>query len=182
MIAAFWRRLDTLGTDAARLSQVGGGWRLGGTAVFLHEKQPTRLEYELQLNADWTTASGAVRGFRGDTMIDQVFQRDGAGWSMNGARVPGLEQVADLDFGFTPATNFAQLRRIALRVGDTADFSVAWWDVDESTLVGVPQHYRRCQEDKYWYESPTVSYREMLELAGNGFVRHYPRLWALESE
>jgi hypothetical protein len=155
---------------------------LVGTAVFLQEKEPARLDYALDLGADWTTERGVITGFIGATAIDQTFIRDATGWSMTGIRIAGLEHLKDLDFGFTPATNLPQVRRANLKLGEAIDFDVAWWEPGATTLVKLPQHYRRRGEHTYWYESPSGPYQEELELAPNGFVRSYPRLWVLESE
>jgi uncharacterized protein len=179
---ALWRRLDTIGTDAARLFRNQSGWQLQGTAVFLHEKQPARLDYELDLHADWTTARGVVRGFLGADAVEQIFERDATGWSMNGNRLAGLEHLKDLDLGFTPATNLQYLRRANLKIGESIDRPVAWWEPGTSTLVDLPQRYQRRDERAYWYESPTVNYEALLEFAANGFARNYPQLWVLESE
>jgi hypothetical protein len=180
--SAFWRRLDTSGSDAARLFQTTSGWRLTGTAVFLQEKEPARLDYALDLGADWTTQRGMITGFVGGTAIYLTILRDAAGWSMNGTRLAGLEHLKDLDLGFTPATNLPQVRRANLAIGESIDLAVAWWEPGTTTLVDLPQHYSRRAELTYWYESPTGPYREELEFAPNGFVRSYPRLWVLESE
>jgi hypothetical protein len=183
--SAFWRRLDTPGTDVARLFQTPTGWLLSGTAVFLHEatRSPSSLDYAIELGRDWTTIRGTIAGFVGGSTVEQTIVRDASGWSVNGERVrdPALEGVEDLDLGFTPATNFAQVKRIHLGVGQAADFSVAWWDVGEPTLVALPQHYERRNEWRYWYMSPDSSYEAELEFSPSGFVRHYPRLWMLES-
>lgn len=183
---AFWRRLDTVGTDAARLFQTATGWWLAGSAVFQHEttRAPAHLDYVLELAPDWATTRGVIQGFVGGSDVDQTIVRDGTGWTMNGTRVrvPGLDGIVDLDLGFTPATNFAQVQRIHLGIGETADFSVAWWDAGEPSLVALPQHYERRSERKYWYESPSGSYRAELEFASNGFVRSYPRLWKLQGQ
>jgi uncharacterized protein len=121
---AFWRRLDTIGTDVARLFQTNAGWRLAGTAVFLHEKTkaPARLDYELELRPNWATTCGLIRGFVGENAVEQSIRRDTTGWHMNGQPLRGLDGVLDLDLGFTPATNFAQVQRISLGVGEAADF------------------------------------------------------------
>jgi hypothetical protein len=154
--------------------------------VFLHEatRSPSRLDYALELAPDWSTIRGSVVGFIGDRVVDQRIVHDASGWRLNGelARDPGLRKVTDLDFGFTPATNFAQVQRIQLRVGRAADFSVAWLDAGESTLVVLPQHYERRSEARYWYVSPQSNYETELELATSGFVRRYPGLWVLESD
>ena len=180
--SAFWRRLDTTGSDAARLYQSRTGWRLAGTAVFLKDKAPARLDYALDLGTDWTTERGVITGYVGGTIIDLTIVRDAAGWSMNGRRAAGFEHVKDLDLGFTPATNLPQLRRAALQIGESVDFGVAWWEPGAAMLVELPQHYRRRSERTYWYESPSVAYRAELEIAPNGFVRSYPDLWVIESE
>jgi hypothetical protein len=184
--SAFWRRLDTPGTDVARLFQTPTGWQLTGTAVFLHEttRSPARLDYGIELARDWTTIRGTIVGFVGRSTVEQTIVRDHSGWSVNGESVRDrtLQSVEDLDLGFTPATNFAQLQRAHLGVGQAADFSVAWWDAGEPMLVALPQHYERRSEWRYWYVSPDSSYEAELELSPTGFVRHYPRLWMLESE
>ncbi|HTO04916.1 MAG TPA: putative glycolipid-binding domain-containing protein [Opitutus sp.] len=180
--SAFWRRLDTSGSDAARLYQTKTGWRLAGTAVFLQDKAPARLDYTLDLGADWTTERGVITGFVGGTIIDLMIVRDAASWSMNGTKTEGLEHLKDLDLGFTPATNLPQVRRANLRVGESIDFAVAWWEPGTATLVELPQHYRRRSERTYWYESPSGPYRAELEIASNVFVRSYPGLWVLESD
>ena len=181
MIAmAIWRRLDTPGHDAARVLRVHDGWRLEGTAVFVHESRAARLDYGLALAPSWQTRGGFVRGFLGNAEIDESIVRDENGWFLNGAKVDGLDGVVDLDFGFTPATNFPQLERVQLDRGQATDFTVAWFDAGADTLVALPQHYRREGEREYWYESPTGQYRAMLELGASGFVRTYPDLWVLE--
>ena len=179
--SAFWRRLDTSGSDTARLWQTTSGWRLTGTAVFLEARKPARLDYTLELGADWTTREGTISGFVGESTIDLTIVRDATGWSFNGLPAAGVEHLKDLDLGFTPATNLPQVRRANLTIGESIDLTVAWWEPGAATLVALPQHYRRRAERTYWYESPTGPYREELEFAANGFVRSYPGLWVLES-
>jgi len=101
-------------------------------------------------------------------------------WALNGAVVPEVGNCIDVDFGFTPATNLIQLRRLALEVGKAADAPAAWFDVSERTLVFLPQRYERRSESTYWYESPNAGYEALLEAAPNGFVRRYPGLWEME--
>jgi hypothetical protein len=168
--------------DAACLSRQGEGWLLAGTAVCLHDKKSARLQYAVDLNSDWTPSRGTIRGFLGDNPVDQTFRRDAAGWSMNGVKVPGLEHLHDLDLGFTPATNLPYLRRANLTIGEAIDRAVAWWEPGVATLQDLPQHYRRRDEQTYWYESPTVQYEAVLEFSPNGFARNYPGLWVMESE
>lgn len=179
---AIWRRLDTPGHDAARLSRVDTGWQLDGTAVFVDADGPARLHYTLELAPTWETRSATVRGFLGSTTVQVEITRDAEGWTFNGARI-GLAHLVDLDLGFTPATNLQHLRRVGLRPGQEADIDVAWLDDKARAISELPQHYRREGPSTYRYDSPTTGYHEVLEMSPtSGFVRVYPGLWELERD
>jgi hypothetical protein len=183
---AVWRRLDMPGHDAAQVVPDGDGWRLTGVAAFRGESGPAALGYEVVCGPDWTTRIGVVRGFVGRAEVDWLIVRDAGQWTFNGKPVLGLGHCVDLDFGFTPATNFTQTRRIALAVGATAQVPVAWIDADNAALVEAPelvalqQTYVRRSEGACWYESSTTGYSALLEFAPDGFVRLYPDLWEAE--
>jgi hypothetical protein len=101
-------------------------------------------------------------------------------WSLNGRVVPGLDGCVDLDFGFTPATNLFQLRRVALEVGQDAHVPVAWLDVPDGTLTPHHQRYERRTAEVYWYEAPRFDYFALLHVGAAGFVEKYPNLWEAE--
>lgn len=175
MIAvALWRRLDVPGHDCCRLD----GRLLEGTAVFQDERGPAYVRYTLACDDGWRSRYGRVEGWIGDDRFDLTVERADT-WLLNGQPVPGLDHCLDLDYGFTPATNLAQLQRIALRIGDAADVPVAWLDPPSARLVLLPQRYEGRTETTYWYESPTAGYAAELALANSGFTLSYPGLWAL---
>jgi hypothetical protein len=93
---------------------------------------------------------------------------------------PGVAGLADLDLGFTPATNLQQLRRVGLAVGEDAALEVAWLDAGATELVALPQRYRRLDRLRYDYAAPSVDYAAVLTLAASGFVADYPGLWRME--
>lgn len=179
--SVLWRRLDTPGHDACRLEGDETGWRLDGAAVFQHDGVPARLTYQVACDLAWCSRQGQVRGWLGPHAVEFDITRsaDGA-WTLDGTVVPGLVGCVDLDFGFTPATNVLQLRRLALAVGGAAAAPVAWLDVSAGTLEILPQRYERRGEGLYWYEAPTVGYTDLLEVTPAGFVRRYPGLWQME--
>jgi hypothetical protein len=179
-ITAIWTRLDTPGHDAAILTRTDEGYSLRGTAVFLHEQGPACVGYAVDLDAAWMTISGEVHGFRAGGEFHHVIRRERNGWRLNGDPVLGLEHLVDLDYGFTPATNLQQLRRIVIASGQSAEVPVAWFDIDSMTLTKLPQRYERRGEAYYWYLAPSIGYEGLLELAPNGFVRSYPNLWRME--
>jgi uncharacterized protein len=176
---AAWRRLDRPGCDAALLRPSGGGWLLKGAAAFDHDGGSVTVAYQVEVDARWETKRGVISGFLVDQTVQYEIRRDSAGWRLNGLRVEGLEHLADLDYGFTPATNVLQLSRIALRPNQRAEVPVVWFDLDSASLTELPQTYERRGEASYWYEAPTVPYQGFLEIAPNGFVQSYPGLWRM---
>jgi hypothetical protein len=177
---ALWRRLDMPGHDAALLTRSDSGWSLHGTAIFKHQDGPACINYLVDVDASWRTRRGRVQGFLAGRSLDHLISRQSDGWRLNGALVRGLEHLWDIDYGFTPATNLLQLRRIAISPGQAADVPVAWFDLDSATLTELPQRYERLSETTYRYQAPTVPYQGMLELSQNGFVKTYPQLWEME--
>jgi hypothetical protein len=176
-----WRRLDTLGQDRCRLVQLTDGWSLEGIAAFIHEGIAAQLTYRVCADAQSQTTSGAVQGWVGDRSIVAHVERSAAGkWKLNGKEAPQMAGCADLDLGFTPATNLFQLRRIALKIGEAADVPVAWFDVDSESLERMEQRYERRDEAHYWYDSPGFHYHALLEVDEVGFVVRYPKLWVAE--
>jgi hypothetical protein len=181
--AILWRRLDTPGHDACRLEQTGTGWRLDGMAAFRHEGGPTCLAYQVECDEKWRTSKGSVQGWVGARRVDLLIRRTPAGvWTLQGKVAPHLEGCFDLDFGFTPATNLFQLRRVALQVGQSATVPVAWLDVADSALQVLRQLYVRRAAGTYWYEAPRFGYAAALDVLPVGFILRYPGLWEAESE
>jgi len=175
-----WRRLDTPGHDACRLDGRDGRFAIEGTALFLHDARPARLDYQVSSDRGWRTQRGRVSGWLHFQRIDFDVIRTAEGvWTLNGREVGGLESCLDLDLAFTPATNLLQLRRLSLAPGEAADAPVAWLDV-AGTLSLLPQRYERHDEATYWYEAPTVGYAGLLEVLPTGFIRRYPGLWEME--
>lgn len=179
MSSILWRRLDVPGHDACRLLRTEeGGWRLEGAAAFRHEGAPAALCYELECDPKWRSRRGIVTGWIGGRAIGLRIERHPEGaWSLDGRRVDGLEHCLDLDFGFTPATNLTQLRRVALEIGQGTDVTVAWLDLDAGRLESLAQRYERLSAGEYRYEAPRFGYSARLEVEPPGFVRRYPGLW-----
>jgi hypothetical protein len=177
-----WRRLDTAGHDACRLEQRANGWRLAGTAIFVHDGEPAQLAYELACDAHWRAVEGSVRGWVGARPVSiEVAHTPAGAWQLNGAPIAGIDcACADLDLGFTPATNLAQLRRLDLPIGQGADAPAAWLDVTSGALQLLNQRYERRSEWTYWYQAPRFGYAAVLEVTPAGFVRRYPGLWEAE--
>jgi uncharacterized protein len=176
-----WRRIDSPGHDGCRLEQDARGWHIAGTAVFLHDDQPAQLAYEITCDPLWRAETSRVHGWVGSRPLALHIARTPEGaWIFNGAPLSGFDECADVDFGFTPATNLSQLRRVDLPIGQAADVPVAWLDVTSGQLEVLRQRYQRRSQWTYWYESPRFGYAALLEVTPEGFVRRYPGLWEAE--
>lgn len=175
---ALWRRLDTPCHDAALLSRGDAGYALQGTAIFKHPAGPACVHYSVDIDASWRTRHG--RGFLAGRALDHVIGRDAEIGYLDGALMPGLDHLWDLDYGFTPTTNLQQLRKVALAPGESIDLPVAWLDLDAATLSELSQRYERRDETTYHYTAPSVPYEGLLQLSRNGFVRRRPLLLEME--
>lgn len=181
---AFWQCLYTAGHDAACLTRQGSGWFLRGTALFRHEAGPACINYAVTLDDSWRTIRGTLQGYLADRPVNHLIERrsghgSSGGWHLDRRRVDGLDHLLDLDYGFTPATNMQQLRRVGLKPGEAANIPVVWFDLEQDTLIELPQHYARLDETAYRYASPQGPYEAVLEVAPNGFASLYPDLWRM---
>ncbi|MFJ6025000.1 putative glycolipid-binding domain-containing protein [Brevundimonas sp. NPDC092305] len=176
MTVAFWRTLYSPGHDVARLDRVDDGWRLSGTALWIQDGRPARLDYAVALTSGWITRAGRITGFIGEDPVDRRITLTDGRWALDGVEQPELDRLIHLDFGFTPATNLQQLKHADLAIGEAADIHAAWIDY-EGGLSRLPQRYRRTGKETYAYESPTSGYAETLIVAPDGFAREYPTLW-----
>jgi hypothetical protein len=180
-VRALWRRLDRPGHDAALLRPCGGGWRLSGGAVFLHESGPASLVYSVEVDGGWVAQNGRVTGFLGEKAIDHDIRREPGAWLLDGVEVEGLAPLVDLDFSFTPATNLLQLKRTVPQTGQRLSVPVAWFDLDAAGLSELPQIYEPLSASVVRYAAPTVPYQDLLEISADAFVQSYPGLWRREA-
>ena len=178
-----WRRLDLSGHDAATLQPGARGVVLSGMAVF-QEGGPTALAYLVQADSNWKTTEGRVWGWHGHKAIELRLHRDDLGtWTMNGALCPGVEGCMDLDLSFTPATNLLPLRRLSLRIGQSAEVRSAWLEWPEVRLSPLVQRYARRSDTEYDYESDLPGgelFRSTLRVQPEGWVLDYGGLWRAE--
>lgn len=174
----FWQRLDQPGHDACTLwRERDGAHRLEGQAVFAEAGRVCRLQYTVRADAGFATRSAEVRGAMGRRPV-QVSVRALRGtpgrWAVDGVHRPALDGCLDVDLGFTPATNLLVMRRLALRMGGSADAPAAYLDFPSLRLRLLPQRYRRVAPRAYDYESPAHGYRATLVVDAHGAAVDYP--------
>ena len=172
-----WRRLDRSGHEFARVAAAGAGWSLSGTAVFLHEGAPCRLDYVVACNERWETISGNVVGRVGNEEVRiDVAVEPGGSWRSNGVGVPEVRGAVDLDLNFSPSTNLLPIRRLNLAVGQEAAVRAAWLRFPTFVLEPLEQTYRRIDAATYRYASAGGRFTADLTVNEAGLVTVYPGL------
>ncbi len=175
-----WRRLDEPGHDACALWPVANGWRLSGAAAFRDTGLACHLRYEVIADPAWRTRRATVSGQAGRRVVDlRITCAARGGWTFNGVPQPRLAGCADVDLGFTPATNLLPIRRLALKVGQRAEAPAAYLEFPRLRLLVLPQIYRRLSETRYAYESPAHNYSATLEVTKLGAIKDYPDVFEL---
>ena len=177
-----WKRLDVQGRDACWLEKTVRGWELYGAAVFAHENGPAFINYDVEYDASWNTIAAHTRGRIGHAGFDHEILKTESGWTLDGRMIDGLQDISQIDFGFTPATNLPQIKKLDLAMGARSVCDAVWFDVGKKSLTRFNQFYERKSERCYWYESPSANYSAILIMADNGFIAEYPNLWRAETD
>lgn len=173
-----WQRLDQPGHEFARLAREDEGWLLAGTAVFLDEGTPCRLDYAVRCDARWRTVAVDVSGRVGVREVHWRATVDSAGrWCVDGAACEALAGCVDIDLGFSPATNLLPIRRLGLAVGAAAPVRAAWLRFPSFAFEPLEQVYTRLDERRWRYESGGGRFVRELEADPAGFVVRYPDYW-----
>ncbi len=156
-------------------------WYLSGTAVFVRDHKPTRLQYDIQCDSAWHTLNAKVLGQRGEDEIDLAISVSAESrWQLNDEDQPGVHGCVDIDLNFSPSTNLLPIRRLNLSVGEQVSVKAAWLRFPSFKLELLEQTYIRLAENKYRYESAGGSFSSELTVNDFGLVTNYPGIWEEE--
>ena len=172
MTAVLWRSSEG-GSELCVLEQSGRGWRLRGTVLATSGKEPVEIRYRVDASPEWETEDAEVLvAFAGGDLRDPVAV--GGRWSGK-QRPPGFEDCADVDLGFTPATNTLPIRRLRLEVGQEAEIAVVWLRWPELEVERAVQRYARLAKDRYRFSQEEFSAELVVD--DDGLVLDYVGLW-----
>jgi hypothetical protein len=177
-----WRGFVLPGHEACRLFSQDERWYLEGTAVFSHEQQPCRLDYQIVCDAAWRTLSTSVEGWVGTAAVAIQIKTDAAGrWWLNEVEQPDIVGCIDIDLNFSPSTNLLPIRRLNVAIGESAEVKAAWLRFPSFNLEPFLQKYHRLEENLYRYESAGGQFVADLKVNRSGLVVDYPGLWKAEA-
>jgi hypothetical protein len=170
-----WRRLDRPGNEAARLVHVGSDWRLRGAAVFLHDGEACRLDYEVVCDRGWYRRSARVSGWVGDDSIEIEISVDSAGrWRLNGGECLEVAGCTDLDLNFSPSTNLLPIRCLDLAIGQEAPVRAAWLRFPSFSPSRSTSFIAAWAVRTTTTRAPAGKFTAELEVDASGFVTRYP--------
>jgi uncharacterized protein len=172
-----WSGLEEWLAELAQVDLDSG--RVQATGVQLGATpEPYRLDYHLDVPADWITRRLDVEAMGAGWRRRLVLEHDGAGaWTCDGEPNPALNGALDCDLAFSPLTNVMPIRRHQLHEGDgSADFLMAWVSVPDLAVHASPQRYEHVSGGVVRYVSRDSGFRADLELDADGLVVRYPRL------
>ena len=181
MESILWRGFALPGHEASRLFTQDSHWHLQGTAVFSHEQQPCRLDYQILCDTSWRTHSAKVEGWVGNNVVDIQIKTDSSQhWWLDDVEQPDVAGCTDIDLNFSPSTNLLPIRRLNLAVGEAAEVKAAWLRFPSFALEPLSQQYRHLDETTYRYESAGGQFVAELKVSQSGFVLDYPGIWRAE--
>ena len=179
--AILWRGLYLAGHEYLRLEFADSGWQLEGVAVFSHESNLCRLDYQVRCSGEWVTQAASVSGWIGARRVNvAIAVNEDRRWRLNGIDCAAVEGCIDLDLNFSPSTNTLPIRRLKLEIGEQQTVRAAWLRFPSLELEPLQQTYNRIAGDRYRYESGGGRFIAELTVDAAGFVRDYPGFWVAE--
>jgi hypothetical protein len=171
-----WRRLDTVGLEYAEIELEP--LSIEGSVVLVEGRTSHAVSYRIALDGQAKTRDVSISLQRDGTRSEIRLARDGNDrWTVDGARAPRLDGLADVDLSITPSTNTPPLRRLRLAVGQSVEVTAAWVRFPTLEVTPLRQTYRRIGAERYLYEAPDLAFVAELECDVDGVVRRYGDLW-----
>lgn len=149
-----WQIVQTWqAAEWCRLVDTHTGIDLSGSVAGAIDGTPFRIDYAIACGADGLTRSARVTRWLG--AVPQQFDIACANgrWTIQGIDAPSLDGATDIDLGFSPSTNTLPIRRLGLRIGESAAIQTAWLRFPDFDVVRGEQRYTRTAQRVYRYES-----------------------------
>jgi len=152
-----WRHQDL--REGFEVVFVEPRWTIEGATAAVEDGAAFAVQYAIDVTPDWVTRGARVASFGREVHL----LADGDGhWHVDGAAVPALDGVFDVDLESSAFTNAFPVHRLALAVGESADAPAAWVRRDTLAVERLEQRYTRLPDDasgraRFEYWSPDLS-------------------------
>jgi len=139
---------------------------------------PFVLEYAVSCDEAWNTRYVFIAEASGDRRLELLASGRGHWTDGDGEPLPELRGALDVDISATPFTNTLAIRRLDLRLGESAEIAVAFVSVPELALSAERQRYTRLGPRTYLFESLDADFRREITVDADGLVLDYPGLFS----
>ena len=176
-IVARWQDWDGVGIEHLVLKEDPAGIVAESAILATADGEAIAVRYRIQCDSAWRVRKAEIARVGDDRVIELV--GDGAGNWTDGAGVsqPQLEGAIDIDISVTPFTNTLPIRRLALKVGQSAEILVVYVQPPSFEVVTDRQRYTRLDAVRYRHESVDSDFTRDMEVDLHGLVITYPGLF-----
>lgn len=156
-----------------------GGYELDGTTLIIHAGIRVEIVYRVEVATDWSTRNATIE-IPALARSHRVEVPEPGTWLIDGERRTDLEGCADIDLGWTPATNTIPIRRLEFEGRNAATIRAAWLKWSELQFMATDQTYTRTGKTTWRYTSGKFS--ADLWVDDQGVVLRYgdPPIWREE--
>jgi hypothetical protein len=182
--SAAWRHVTaTEGFESVFFTTMPGGHRVAGGSAGVEEGQAWAVRYAIELDEGWRTRTAQVSGASALGEHDVRLEGDGDGhWWVDGESAPGLDGCFDVDLEPSACTNSFPVRRLRLRVGESAAAPAAYVRSFDLRVERLEQDYARMDDagghQRYDYRSPEFGFACVLVYDASGLALDYPGIAA----
>lgn len=154
------------------------GVDISSVIVGRYEGKIYRVEYRIKTNPDWETQFVEITSrHSNDEHKFRLHNASHGKWVAEGKIIREFDDCTDVDIAVTPFTNTLPINRLKLKIGETKQIRVIYFDLLEQEIRAVQQQYTRLAELKYHYENIPNDFEADITVDENGFVVDYPTLF-----
>lgn len=175
MRAVLWIPEEWPGAEYLTLREAEGAVTADSVVIGLFDKRPSRVEYQVELDAAWQVRRLSITD--GDGALSLRRAPDGTWWDGAGAELEDLAGCTEIDIAVTPFTNTLPIRRLGLADGESAEIEVVYVQAPDLKVRRVRQRYTNLGGGLYRYESLASGFTAVIEVGADGLVREYPGLF-----
>ncbi len=178
--SAAWRHVTaTEGFESVFFTTMPGGHRVAGGSAGVEEGQAWAVRYAIELDEGWRSRTAQVSGASAVGEHNVRLEGDGDGhWWVDGEAAPRLDGCFDVDLEPSACTNSFPVRRLRLRVGESAAAPAAYVRSFDLRVERLEQDYARMDDagghQRYDYRAPAFGFACVLVYDASGLALDYP--------
>jgi uncharacterized protein len=172
-----WRDWSGYGLEHAVLRKKAGYIEVQSAVICDPVHAGFAALYSLRLDSGWCVIDMQASLIGTAESIYLRRTEEGHWFDGNNRSLLHLNGIFDVDLSITPFTNSLPIRRLKLRIGESAEIATAYVAFPQLMLSLDSQRYTRVAVDRYRYESLDSDFVREITVDCNGLVVTYPGLF-----